>query len=95
MNGPQLSGELFCIEHQTLNHPNRCGLPKPDLNITVFIYNKFTGWFMPRDDEITAAFKDAIKLNAKNRRLVRTNDFRLALKKVQPSLASEGVQPVD
>jgi len=39
MNGPQLSGELFCIEHQTLNHPNRSGLPKSYLKITVFIYS--------------------------------------------------------
>lgn len=36
---------------------------------------------MPRDYEITTAFKDAIKLDAKNRRLVTTNDFRLALEK--------------
>ena len=32
---------------------------------------------MPRKYEITAAFNDAIKLDAKSRRGVRTNDFRL------------------
>ncbi len=36
---------------------------------------------MPRDYEINTAFKDALKLDAKSRRKVTTNDFRLALEK--------------
>lgn len=66
-------------------NPNRSALPKTDLNIAVFIYSKFYGNLMPRDYEITAAFKDAIKLDAKSRRIVTTNYFRLALEKWRSS----------